>query len=36
MADGANHKVWILRRNVLEIVGEFGHPGRQVGRSIRP
>jgi DNA-binding beta-propeller fold protein YncE len=36
MADGTNHKVWILRRSDLEIVGEFGHGGRQLGQMLRP
>jgi sugar lactone lactonase YvrE len=36
VADGTNHKVWILRRSDLEIVGEFGHGGRQVGQMLRP
>jgi hypothetical protein len=36
LADGTNHKIWILRRTDLEIVGEFGHGGRQVGQMIRP
>jgi DNA-binding beta-propeller fold protein YncE len=36
MADGTNHKIWILRRSDLEIVGEFGHGGRQVGQMLRP
>ena len=36
MADGTNHKIWILRRSDLEIAGEFGHGGRQVGQMIRP
>lgn len=36
LADGTNHKVWILRREGLEIVGEFGHPGHQVGQFLRP
>ena len=36
LADGTNHKVWIMRRSDLEIVGEFGHGGRQVGQFIRP
>ena len=31
LADGTNHKVWILRRSDLEIVGEFGRGGRQAG-----
>lgn len=36
LADGTNHKVWILRRSDLEIVGEFGRGGRQVGQFLRP
>src|SRR4029078_2764132 len=32
LADGTNHKVWILRRSDLEVVGEFGRGGRQVGQ----
>jgi NHL repeat len=36
VADGTNHKVWILRRKDLEIVGEFGRGGRQVGQFLRP
>lgn len=36
LADGTNHKVWILRREDLTVVGEFGHGGRQVGQFIRP
>lgn len=36
LADGTNHKVWILRRATLEIVGEFGRGGRQVGQFLRP
>ena len=36
MADGTNHKVWMLRRSDLEIVGSFGHGGRQVGQMLRP
>ena len=36
MADGTNHKVWILRRSDLEIVGEFGRGGRQAGQFLRP
>jgi DNA-binding beta-propeller fold protein YncE len=36
LADGTNFKVWILRRSDLEIVGEFGHGGRQVGQMLRP
>lgn len=36
LADGTNHKVWILQRDGLEIVGEFGRAGRQVGQFMRP
>lgn len=36
VADGTNHKVWILRRSDLEVVGDFGRGGRQVGQFLRP
>ena len=36
LADGTNHKIWILRRSDLEVVGEFGHGGHQVGQMLRP
>jgi sugar lactone lactonase YvrE len=36
LADGTNHKVWILRRSDLEVVGEFGRGGRQAGQFLRP
>ena len=36
LADGTNHKVWIMRRSDLEIVGEFGRGGRQLGQFLRP
>lgn len=36
LADGTNHKVWILRRSDLEVVGTFGHGGRHVGQMLRP
>ena len=36
LADGTNHKVWVLRREDLEVVGEFGRGGRQVGQFLRP
>ena len=36
LADGTNHKVWILRRADLEVVGEFGRGGHQVGQFLRP
>ncbi len=36
MQDGTNHKIWILRRSDMEVIGEFGHGGRQVGQMLRP
>lgn len=36
LADGTNHKVWILDRISLDVVGEFGRGGRQVGQFLRP
>ena len=36
LADGTNHKIWILRRSDLEIAGEFGRGGRQLGQMLRP
>jgi hypothetical protein len=36
LADGTNHKIWILRRSDLEIVGQFGRGGRQLGQMLRP
>lgn len=36
VADGTNHKVWTLRRSDLEILGEFGRGGRQLGQFLRP
>ncbi len=36
LADGTNHKIWLMRRSDLEVVGEFGHGGRQVGQMLRP
>ena len=36
LADGTNHKVWILRRSDLEVAGGFGRGGRQVGQFLRP
>ncbi|MEP7118566.1 MAG: hypothetical protein ABI880_13335 [Acidobacteriota bacterium] len=36
LADGTNHKVWILRRTDLEVIGEFGRGGRQLGQFLRP
>ena len=31
LADGTNNKIWILRREGLEVVGEFGRNGRYAG-----
>ena len=36
LADGTNHKIWIMRRSDLEIAGEFGRGGRQLGQMLRP
>ncbi len=36
MADGTNHKIWILRRSDMEVVGSFGRGGRFVGQMLRP
>jgi DNA-binding beta-propeller fold protein YncE len=36
LADGTNHKVWVLRRSDLEVVGDFGRGGRQLGQFLRP
>ncbi len=36
LADGTNHKVWVLERETLAVVGDFGRGGRQVGQFIRP
>ena len=36
LADGTNHKVWVMRRSDLEVAGEFGRGGRQVGQMLRP
>jgi hypothetical protein len=36
MADGTNHKIWILRRSDMEIVGSFGRGGRFLGQMLRP
>ena len=34
VGDGANKKVWILRRDTLETVGSFGHGGRGGGQFL--
>ncbi|MGH9333397.1 MAG: hypothetical protein ACRD21_06555, partial [Vicinamibacteria bacterium] len=36
LADGTNHKVWTLRRKDLEVAGEFGRGGHQLGHFLRP
>jgi len=36
LADGTNHKVWILERETLDVVGSFGRGGRQIGQFLRP
>jgi hypothetical protein len=35
VADGQNQKVRILRRSDLELIGEFGRGGRQIGNFTR-
>ncbi len=35
LIDGTNQRVWMLRRDDLEILGRFGRPGRQAGQFIR-
>ncbi|MCK5466973.1 MAG: hypothetical protein KAI99_00635, partial [Cyclobacteriaceae bacterium] len=32
IADGMNMKIWILNRSTLEVVGSFGHGGRNAGQ----
>ncbi len=36
LMDGTNHKIWTLRRSDLEVLGEFGRGGYQVGEFVRP
>ena len=36
LADGTNHKVWVLERESLDVVSEFGRGGRFVGQFLRP
>ncbi len=36
MADGTNHKVWIVERLTLDIVGEVGRGGTNPGEMYRP
>lgn len=36
LADGTNHKIWVLLRDGLEVVNEFGRGGRQAGQLLRP
>src|SRR5690606_1945804 len=35
LIDGTNNHVWILRRDDLEILGNFSRTGRQLGQMIR-
>jgi hypothetical protein len=32
IADGMNMKVWVLNRSSLEVIGSFGHGGRNAGQ----
>jgi hypothetical protein len=36
VADGSEHRIWVLRRSDLEIVGEFGSEGTGPGQMGRP
>jgi sugar lactone lactonase YvrE len=36
LADGTNHKVWVLQRSDLAIMGEFGKGGHFLGQFLRP
>jgi len=36
LADGTNHKIWVLNRSTMEVVGDFGRGGRQLGQFLRP
>jgi DNA-binding beta-propeller fold protein YncE len=36
LADGTNHKVWIMRRSDLAIMGSFGQGGHYLGQFLRP
>ena len=36
VADGGEHRIWILRRSDLEVIGEFGVPGKEPGQLGRP
>jgi sugar lactone lactonase YvrE len=35
-ADGTEHKIWILRRDGLEVLGSFGSEGAGPGQFQRP
>ena len=35
LIDGTNNKVWIIRRDGLEVLGTFGRTGRQLGQFVR-
>ncbi len=36
LADGDNHRIWVLRRATLEVMGSFGAPGDPAGGVARP
>ena len=31
VTDGTQHRIWILRRSSMEVVGQFAHEGREPG-----
>jgi hypothetical protein len=36
VCDGTQHRIWILRRETMEVAGQFSHEGREVGELGRP
>jgi hypothetical protein len=36
MADGANHRIWTLLREPLQVISHFGNGGRQPGQFYAP
>jgi hypothetical protein len=36
LADGANHRIWTLLRDPLQVISHFGNGGRQPGQFYAP
>ncbi len=36
IADGTQHRIWIVRRSTMEVAGQFSREGRQPGELGRP